>query len=105
VINLPAGTTEGYTLITTTPIGPLGSGPFFEIWPDAITLAVVNTPASVGNPLHFIPGFAGVYPDAPFTLPAGTLSFLAGQVWDVDVVALGSGFVYLGHTNAARLSW
>jgi len=101
----PPGMTEGFTLVTAVTAGPPGSGPVFGIWPDATMFSVINTPAAVGNPLHFIAGIPGVYPDVPFGVPPGTLSFLAGQVWDAVVVGLGPGLTYLNHTNVARLNW
>lgn len=105
IINLPAGVTEGFTIVTGSPIGTIGSGPMFGIWPDAVTFQGIGTQAAVGNPLHFVAGVPGIFPDAPLAVPAGTLSFLAGQVWDAAVVALAPGLTYLNHTNVVRLNW
>jgi hypothetical protein len=105
VMNPPVGITEGFTLVTSSPVGIPGSGPMFGIWPDAVTFQGIAFPAGVGNPLHFVAGVPGVYPDAPLILPPGTLSFLGGQVWDLVVVGLAPNFVYLNHTNVARMNW
>jgi hypothetical protein len=105
LIGVPPAITEGYTLLTATPVGAPGTGPFFGIWVDPLTFSVVGTAAGVGNPLHFLAGAPGIYPDGPVIAPPGTLSFLAGQVWDAVVVALGPGLLYLDHTNVVRLSW
>jgi len=105
LVNLPASVSEGYTLVTSTTMGGPGSGPFFGIWPDGVTFSVIGTPAAIGNPLHFIAGVPGLYPDVPFAVPPGTLSFLGGQVWDAVVVGLAPGLVYVNRTNAARLNW
>jgi hypothetical protein len=104
-INPPPGMTEGFTLVTSTTVGNAGTGPVFGIWPDGTTFQGIAEPAAVGNPLHFIAGFPGIYPDAPFIVPPGTLSFLAGQVWDAVVVGLGPGLTYIKHTNVVRLNW
>ena len=105
LINVPAAVSEGFTLVTASTMGGVGSGPFFGIWPDGVTFSGIGSPAAVGNPLHFVAGVPGVYPDAPFAVPAGTLSFLGGQVWDAVVVGLAPGLVYINRTNAVRLNW
>jgi hypothetical protein len=104
VINLPAAVSDGYTLVTSTTVGGPGSGPFFGIVPDGVTFSVIAQPAAPGNPLHFVVT-PGLYPSAPFIVPPGTLSFLAGQVWDAVVVGLAPGLVYVNRTNVARLNW
>jgi hypothetical protein len=105
VVNLPVATSEGFTLVTSSPIGPPNSGPFFGIWPDNQTWGFIATPAGAGNPLHFTVGTPGVFPLAPFSVGPGTLSFLAGQTWDAVVVAAAPGLTYLAHTNVVRLPW
>ena len=105
LVNLPAAVSEGYTLVTSTTMAGVGSGPFFGIWPDGVTFSVISTPAAIGNPLHFVAGVPGLYPDVPFAVPAGTLSFLGGQVWDAVVVGLAPGLVYVNRTNVLRLNW
>jgi hypothetical protein len=99
------GAVEGYTLATTTTVGPLNSGPLFGIWPSQLTFDVINTPVAVGNPLHFLVGIPGVFPDAPIFVPAPALAFLAGQTWDVVAVVLGPGLTYLGKSTPNRLVW
>ncbi len=101
----PAGMVEGYTFFTAAPQGAVGTGPFFGIWADGTTWSIVSVPIGAGNPLHFLAGVPGLYPDAPFSVPPGTPSFLAGQTWDAVVVALGAGQGYLSNTNAVRLNW
>lgn len=105
LINLPLATVEGFLLATSTTVGIAGSGPVFGIWPSAVMFDCINSPAAAGNPLHFLAGFPGVWPDAPIFVPPGALSGLAGQTWDIVVVALGAGLTYVNHTNTARLNW
>jgi hypothetical protein len=99
------GAVEGYTLATTTTLGPVNTGPMFGIWPSQLTFDVINTPAGVGNPLHFLVGFPGTYPDTPLFVPAPALALFAGQTWDVVAVVLGPGLTYLCRSTAQRLVW
>lgn len=84
---------EGYTLISTTTSGPLGAGGFLGLAPDFVTFTFLQTPPSIGNPLHWVaaPGVPGVYPNATFVLPAGTLSAFSGSAWDFVSVAFSPG--------------
>jgi hypothetical protein len=98
--------TEGFTLVCATAAAPVGTGPFFGIWPDAYTWSVVATPAAVGNPLHFYTGYAGVYPSQTFSVPPGLpLSVFGGQTFDFAAVLFAPGFVYVGKSNVSRLTW
>lgn len=84
---------EGYTLLSATTAAGLGAGSFFGINPDFLTFTFIQTPASFGNPLHWLaPAPAGFYPAAPFTLLAGTMTPFAGQTWDFVSVAFAAGF-------------
>ncbi len=99
------GATEGYLLLTTSTAGAVGTGPLMGIVPDALTWSIFSQPLVAGSPLHYPVGVPGVFPDQPFTVPAGTLGFLAGQVWDVVGIVLAPGFAYLGASNVQRLAW
>ena len=101
---IPAGTALGFNFITADTSGPLGQGSFFGLVPDATTWFILQQPASPGNPLNWVTGF-GFYPDVPFTVPPGTLTFLAGQSWRLCNVAFDANFVYLGRTNVVQLNW
>jgi len=97
--------TEGYTLISFTPAATVGTGPFFGMIPDALTFSVINTPASPGNPLHFVAGISGLFPNAPFAVPAGSLTSLTGVTADFSQVCLGPGFSLLYWTPVSRLTF
>jgi hypothetical protein len=104
--NIPAGTAEGYTFVTTDLTGSLGTGPFFGFWPDTLSWSLLfGGPASAGDPLHWLAGFPGVYPDVPLVAPPGSLSFLGGTSWRVVTVAFGFGPTYLARTNVSQLNW
>jgi hypothetical protein len=82
---LAPGIVEGYTLLSSTTTGAQGAGPLFGIYPDLLTFSgALNTPAGYGDPLHWIasPAIPGIWPAAPFQLPPGNFSFLAGQTRD-----------------------
>ncbi len=103
-INTSAG--AGYLLLTTDGTHALGTGPMFGIYPDATTWGIFSSPLFPGNPLHFPLGALGAFPDVPFAVPPGTLSFLAGQTWDAVVVLVdGSGTIYIGRSAPRRLVW
>lgn len=103
--SLSPGAAEGYLLLSSTATGTVGTGPLFGIAPDALTWSAITVPVAVGNPVHYLIGAPGFFPDAPFTVPAGVLSSLAGQVWDVVAVVLGPGSTYLGKSSVQRLAW
>ncbi len=105
ITNPPVGQTEGYTLVTLDTSTPVGQGPLVGIVPDALTFSIFSTPAAPGNPLHWISGFPGLFPDSPLVLPAGTLSSLAGQTWRFVDISFGLGFTYLGRTNVVQVTW
>jgi hypothetical protein len=103
--DIPAGTTEGFTLVTADTTGSIGSGPAFGIHLDALTIDVLYQPAFVGNPLHWVTPSAPFYPEGNLVVNPGLLSFLAGQSWRMVAVAFSPGFVYLGRTNVVQLDW
>ena len=96
---------EGLTLISTSTLLPLGSGPLFGLWPDALLWTLLTTPIATGNPLHFPVGPMGVFPALPLVAPPGSLSAFAGQTWDLVAVVLGPSQSYLGQSNIVRVSW
>jgi hypothetical protein len=103
--SISPGAVEGYMLVTSSAVGGAGSGPFFGIWPSGETWALIATPLAVGNPLHFVVGVPGAFPDTGFSVPAGTLSYLAGQTWDLVCVVAGPSLTYLGHSQVQRMPW
>ncbi|HYC76338.1 MAG TPA: hypothetical protein VEI02_01810 [Planctomycetota bacterium] len=106
--NIPAGATEGYTLVSaTTPTGVCG-GPLFGITPDLLTWNIFTTfpTASVGNPLHFVhPVPPPFYPGAALVVPPPTFAAYIGTTWDFVTLAFGPGATYLGQSTVGRISW
>jgi hypothetical protein len=98
------GATHGFTIVSFTPAPVLGTGPIFGIQPDGQTWAGISQPAAVGNPLHYIntPGF---YPEVPFTVPAGGLSWLAGVTVDFVQVGLTPGYGLVFASNCDRVTF
>ncbi len=102
--NLPQGWTEGWTLLSlTTKNRPYGHGNFFGLELDAVTIAVLSSPAGFGNPGHFkATANPNLYPNKAFTVPPGSLSLLKG--WDLDGVLLLAGpNGFVGVSNVARV--
>jgi PKD repeat protein len=85
-------TVQGYTFLSFTPVGAVGSGPAFGLTPDINFWNVLFLAPSAGNPLSYLPA-PGFYPDVPFALPAGAVSFLTGVT--VDFVQVGINGAYL----------
>ncbi|HYC78714.1 MAG TPA: hypothetical protein VEI02_13900 [Planctomycetota bacterium] len=103
--NIPPGTVEGFCFVTADTTGALGAGPFLGLWPDLTTWSIITVPAGPGNPLHWLTGFPGLFPDTPFILPAGTLSFLGGTSWRFVGAAFGPGLQYLSRSNVVQVNW
>src|SRR4029079_5062678 len=89
------GAVEGYILVTSAPVGGIGSGPLFGIWPSDLTWGAIGSPLGVGTPLTYPIGIPGVFPDVAVFVPPGTLSILGGQTWDLVAVVLGPTSSYL----------
>jgi hypothetical protein len=106
VQNLVPNATEGFLLISTDATHPLGTGPMLGLWPDALTWQIVMEPLALGSPFHFPcnTGF-GLFPDQPLSVPAGSLSFLAGPSWDFGFAVFAPGFNYLGRSPVNRVVW
>lgn len=104
--NIDPAAVTGYLLISFDTTHAVGTGPALGIWPDYNTFSILfGTPLAVGNPLHFLraPGF---FPDVPFVVPPGSLSFLAGTSWDTVVLLLDATDVtYVGKSNVERIFW
>lgn len=108
--NVPPGATEGYTLVSTTPVATFGiefgEGPLAGLWPDPVTFGIITSPAQSGDLFHYpIPGTPGTFPSSAIILPPGSASFFAGQTWEVAAVALGPGGTILGISAPKQLAW
>lgn len=93
---IPAGAGSGLTLLSAASSAPLGQGALWGLTADPLTFTLVlaaPTP-SAGSPVHWLAGIPGVFPSVPLVLPAGSMTPLAGQVWDaLAVVLTPTGFV------------
>ena len=102
----PIGWAEGFTLVTFDTAAPKGTGLFFGINPDNFTIFGVTVAAGPGNPFHFLNvGIPTLYPDAPFTSPAGAVSGLVGLTMDAVVVYRDSVGTIMNWTNVARVTF
>jgi parallel beta-helix repeat protein len=95
---------EGWTLISFSALNPVGLGPFGGLYPDANTVAGIQSPVFAGSPLHFTPA-PGLYPNTPFGVPPGTLSSFFGLSLDAAEVLIGPGFSILLISNVARVTF
>lgn len=99
------GAIKGYTLVSGAVAGNLGSGPFFGIGFDAITLQFIQTPPWVGNVIHFIPTPTSYPNTGSIFYPAGFFAPLVGQTLDCVMVFQGPGGSLLHWSNASRVSF
>ena len=102
--NIPAGTTQGYFLLSFLTSLPQGQGPVVGLWPDAVTLTLLQTPAAQGNPIHWLwPVNAPLFPATPLLAPPGGVNFPLGTSLDGVGVALGPQSALLGITDVERV--
>lgn len=100
----PLAMAEGFTLFSLDTARPVGTGSFFGLEPDALTLAIATYPAATGSPLHHVaPYAANLYPNVPFLFPPGSLGALSGTTVDGMAVALDASFGFLGVTPVVRI--
>ncbi len=100
----PTGWIHGYTLFSFDTNALAGAGWFLGLYPDLTTFSFANTPAAAGSPFHFLNvGIPGLYPDAPFILPSGSASALAGVSMDAVVVYLDGASLLINYSPVARV--
>lgn len=103
--NIPAGTTEGFTLFSFDTSGILGQGTLLGLRADVFTINCLIQPMLPGGILHWPWPQSGVYPQVPWNLPNGSLPFPAGLQVDGQAAALGPGFSFLGATQPLRITF
>ena len=100
----PAGAIEGFVLLSTTLAGPVGSGPFAGIYPDALTLQILMLPPVTGDLLHYFPD-PNSFPNQDVTLPPGSLTTLIGLSFDGVLIQVSGLFGSLDISNAVRINF
>jgi hypothetical protein len=99
------GTFKGYTLVSGATAGNVGSGPFFGIGFDAITLQFIQTPPDVGNVIHFV-ATPTTYPNTgTLTYPPGFFAPLVGLTLDAVMVFQAPNGSLLHWSNVSRVSF
>ena len=102
VINLPAGTASGYSLVSLATPFPLGQGGLFGIHPDSLTFTGLLTPPSPDNFFHWtLP--TTHFPSIPLSIPLAAVP--GAQSADLVILALDSGGNFLGNSNVARSTY
>lgn len=102
---IPAGTVTGYCLLSFATLGTVGSGPTAGLWPDALTVQALFTPAAPGNPLHWTAPVGGAFPASDLVLGPGSITLPAGTQLDGFGVAVGQGGQVLGATPVRRITF
>jgi hypothetical protein len=98
--------THVWLLVSGTPApGGPGTGAFFGLFlPDPILFTLLATPPSPFSLLHFPVG-ANPYASGPLSFGPGSLSALAGQVWDTTAISYGPVDGISGIAPVVRLIW
>jgi hypothetical protein len=99
------GTFTGYTLVSGSVGGNVGSGPFFGIGFDAITLQFIQTPPSVGNVVHFVATPTSYPNTGTLFYPAGFFAPLVGLTLDAVMVFQAPNGSILHWSNVARVTF
>ena len=104
--DIPNNAVTGWTLISTSVSAPVNTGPILGIYPSQLTLDILFTPPSIGNPLSWVnAGVAGLYPTSPLVFGPGSVSFLAGQTWDFVTLTVDGNFQFAGRSNVQRVTF
>ncbi|MFK7739729.1 MAG: hypothetical protein AB8H80_05345 [Planctomycetota bacterium] len=98
--NAPQGFAFGYLLPSRATILPADTGPFFGLFPDFLTLAILGFNLQPAGLL----AHGGSLPPA-ITLPPLTLLSFAGETWDFVAVSFAADGRFLGRTNLVRVTW
>ncbi len=103
--NLSTGYTEGWTILSFTTSGVLGHGSVCGIEFDALSAATLSWPLSLGNPVHFkATTNTNLFPNKPFSFPAGTFSVLKGFSLDgVSVLVDNAGILACSNVSRVKL--
>lgn len=104
--SMPNNAVFGWTLITTVTTHPVDTGPILGIYPSQMTLDILFTAPSPGNPLAWVNnGQLGLYPTSPLYVGPGSLNFLAGQTWDFVTLTLDASYQFAQRSNVQRVSF
>lgn len=96
---------EGWLMISTNLATPPGQGPIFGITPDPGTFLSFSQPYYPGNIFHFHALDAGVFPQAAFSVPAGTMNPIAGITFDLVAFMLTPTGGWDSKSNALRYTF
>lgn len=104
--NIPSGTTEGFTLVSFVPNPTLfGTGPVWGLFPDLQVFLTITQPAVLGGPFHWLYPAGPFWPDTPIVFPAGTMTALTGQTWEMVSVALDAQGIPLAWTAPVSVTF
>ena len=104
LFNLPTGTTNGLTLMSAAPATPVGTGAFFGLNADMLTLSIIFRVALPGDPFAWVVLEPGQFPDAPYIFPPGTALPLAGLTWDIMAGAV-TNLGTIQFSNIVQVAW
>jgi len=104
--NIPAGTTQGYLLVSFQVGTPPGNGPLAGLWPDAWTFLALAQPAAAGSLWHWSwPVAPPLFPAQSLSLPPLSLSYPPGFSLDAVALSLDAFYQVLATSQVVRLTF
>jgi hypothetical protein len=95
ITNIPAGSTEGFSLFSLNTTLPAGQGTLLGLMPDILTLSSLGLPAVSGSLFHFlVPSLPTHFPSVPFQFPAGTFNGFGGISIDARAILIQGSMNY-----------
>jgi len=96
--------TMGYMFLSFNTSQPVGTGGLFGVQPDPTSWNILLSPPAPGDLFHWyvVPG---LFPNTPFAVPVGTLSFLAGQSLDGVQVDVSPSYTIVAKSSVSRVTF
>lgn len=100
VENVPQPVGFGFVFLSASTFLPVGTGPFFGITPDILTITILGLTPTPGGIVSYV-----TTPPTPVTVPQFGMLPYFGQTWDGVAVAFAPNAQFLGRSNVVRVTW
>ncbi len=104
---IPNNAVVGWTIISEATGNPVDTGPILGIYPSQLSLDILFTVPSIGNPLAWInSGQNGLYPTTPIYLGPGSIPpSMIGLTWDFVTMTLDANYQFAQRSNVQRVTF
>lgn len=96
--------TMGFMFLSFATASPVGTGGLFGLQPDATSWNILLSQPVAGDLLHWIV-LPGLFPNVPFAVPPGALSFLNGVTVDGVQVDISATYTVVASSGIARITF